>query len=110
MPVNKPWGSYRDLYRKDEIVLKKINVEPKQRLSLQMHEHRSEFWIVTEGECLCEIDKDIYRLKKWDSIKIKEGQHHRLINDTPNPCEITELQFGHCNEDDIVRIEDDYRR
>ena len=108
--IKKAWGSYTDLYRTEDIVLKKISVDPKQRLSLQTHEKRSEFWVVTKGECLCELGDTVTRLKKWDTIQINNKQEHRLINDSNNSCEVTELQFGYCSEDDIVRIEDDYNR
>ena len=108
--VNKPWGKYEDLYRTDEVVLKKITVDPKQRLSLQAHNHRAEFWVVTDGECLCEVGPNVWRLRKWGTIHIERGHAHRLINDTSEPCEITEFQFGLCQEDDITRYEDDYSR
>jgi mannose-6-phosphate isomerase-like protein (cupin superfamily) len=110
MGVEKPWGKYEDLYREDDVVLKKIIVDPKQRLSLQTHLQRAEFWVVTDGECLCELGPNIQRLKKWDTIHIEAGQPHRLINDTNDPCEVTELQFGLCTESDIIRYEDDYSR
>ena len=108
--VKKAWGWYTDLYRRENIVLKTICVHPKQRLSLQTHEKRSEFWVVTDGECLCELGQAVTRLKKWDTIQIKNGQEHRLINDSNDSCEVTELQFGFCHENDIIRIEDDYGR
>lgn len=109
-PVIKPWGKYEDMYREDEVVLKKITVNPKQRLSLQAHNHRAEFWVVTDGECLCEIGPNVWRLKKWGAIHIERGYLHRLINDTNETCEITEFQFGLCQEKDITRYEDDYSR
>lgn len=114
--VEKPWGKYEDLYRAHNIVLKKITVNPKSRLSLQFHYKRNEFWVVTKGVCLCEVYDNIhrlynvYRLYEGDAIKIEIGTAHRLINDGLDPCEITELQYGECEEHDIVRHEDDYNR
>ena len=108
--VEKPWGKYEDICREDGVVLKKIIVNPKQRLSLQTHQQRAEFWVVVDGECLCELGPNIQRLKKWDTIQIEIGQLHRLINDTNEPCEVIELQFGLCIESDIIRHEDDYSR
>ena len=105
--VNKPWGKYEDLYRTDEVVLKKITVDPKQRLSLQAHNHRAEFWVVTDGECLCEVGPNVWRLRKWGTIHIERGHAHRRINDTSAPCE---FKLGLCQEDDITRYEDDYSR
>lgn len=108
--VQKPWGKYADIHRTDKLVLKVITVNPKQRLSLQSHNKRSEFWVVTSGQCLCEIDGTTYHMEQGMCISIGCGQHHRLINDTHYLCEITELQWGICEEEDIIRYEDDYGR
>jgi mannose-6-phosphate isomerase-like protein (cupin superfamily) len=116
--IFKPWGKYEDIFRSDGLVLKKITVDPKQRLSLQSHEGRSEFWVVTKGECLCETtsckfeggETTINRIRLGGCVIIRLGELHRLINDTPRECEVTELQWGNCREDDIHRLEDDYSR
>lgn len=109
--ITKPWGSYRDLYRTDDIVLKTITVNPKSRLSLQSHSKRNEFWVVVKGNCICELNDNVYRLHKGDRIQISVYDNHRLINDGILPCEIVELQYGElCDEDDILRLEDDYSR
>lgn len=116
--IYKPWGKYEDIFRSNGLVLKKITVDPKQRLSLQNHLGRSEFWVVVDGECLCEIGgskfrhspRDIKRIKKGGYIVIEKGEVHRLINDTPRECQVVELQWGDCKEDDIHRLEDDYAR
>ena len=114
----KPWGKYEDIFRSDELVLKKITVDPKQRLSLQNHLKRSEFWVVTKGECLCETGvgefrdspRDMRRLRVGECIVVARGEVHRLINDTPRECQVVELQWGDCKEGDIHRLEDDYER
>lgn len=108
--VDKPWGSYTDYFRTDNLVFKTIEVNPKQRLSLQYHEERQEIWVVMEGECLCENNGAIHRLRKANWISIVQGDIHRLINDTTEKCVIAELQFGKCSEQDITRLEDDYNR
>ena len=108
--VDKPWGSYTDYFRADNLVFKTIEVNPKQRLSLQVHKERAEIWVVVEGECLCEINEDVHRLRKGNWISIEQGNVHRLINDTTEKCVIAELQFGKCFEQDIIRLEDDYNR
>jgi mannose-6-phosphate isomerase-like protein (cupin superfamily) len=106
----KPWGGYEDIHREDGVVLKRIYIEPKSRLSLQSHNFRSEFWVVTKGECICENNKTLSRLLPGDHVHIEAYDIHRLINDGLEQCEILELQYGHCSEDDIVRHEDDYNR
>jgi mannose-6-phosphate isomerase-like protein (cupin superfamily) len=113
--TNKPWGSYTDYFRDDNVVFKTIEVSPKQRLSLQTHEERAEIWVVMEGECLCEINENVRRLGRGETLDsnwifIQQGDVHRLINDTTEKCVIAELQFGKCSEQDIVRLEDDYNR
>jgi mannose-6-phosphate isomerase-like protein (cupin superfamily) len=108
--VDKPWGFYTDYFRADNLVFKTIEVNPKQRLSLQVHKERAEIWVVVEGECLCEINEDVHRLRKGNWISIEQGNFHRLINDTTEKCVIAELQFGKCFEQDIIRLEDDYNR
>jgi mannose-6-phosphate isomerase-like protein (cupin superfamily) len=118
----KPWGKYEDIFRSDELVLKKITVDPKQRLSLQNHLKRSEFWVVTKGECLCETGvgerdtrfrdspRNVRRLRVGECVVVACGEVHRLINDTPRECQVVELQWGDCKEGDIHRLEDDYER
>jgi mannose-6-phosphate isomerase-like protein (cupin superfamily) len=116
--VDKPWGNYSDLYRDKNLVLKKITVNPKSRLSLQYHNLRSEFWIVMKGCCICETyngqkyfdECSLKRLCPGDTVQISMAQTHRLINDSNEPCEIAELQYGDCDEEDIFRLEDDYNR
>jgi len=114
----KPWGRYEDLYRSENLVLKKITVNPKSRLSLQSHENRMEYWIVVKGNCICEKNSNdeydnnfsLTRMYCGDTIEIHHNDTHRLINDGTQPCEIIELQYGICDEEDIFRYEDDYNR
>lgn len=111
MPTEvKPWGEYTDLFRHQEYVLKTITVAPKQRLSLQTHKDRAEFWVCLSGEPLVEIDDEIKRLLPRQTIEIPRRACHRLINDGVEPVVILELQHGYCNEWDIQRLEDDYDR
>jgi mannose-6-phosphate isomerase-like protein (cupin superfamily) len=108
--IEKPWGSYQDIHREDTLVLKRIYIQPKQRLSLQSHRNRSEFWIVAKGECIAEVDSHLYRLSTGATMLVKKYAEHRIINDGTDPCEIIELQYGQCLEVDITRYEDDYNR
>lgn len=108
--VDKPWGHYSDIVRTEDYVLKMISVKPKERLSLQRHTYRAEFWVVMEGRPLVEIGNEVKRLRHLDTVKIDTYQEHRLINDTNRFVVILELQYGACDENDITRLEDDYDR
>jgi len=106
----RPWGEFHILYESD-CKIKKIIVHPQHRLSLQSHQHREEYWIVSLGEGKCQLDDSIQSIKKGDVIIIKKYQKHRLINDSSENLEIIEIQMGnYFGEDDIVRYEDDYNR
>lgn len=108
--TEKPWGSYQDIHREETLVLKRIYVQPKQRLSLQSHKSRCEIWLVTKGECIAQINNSLTRLSAGSHVSINKYDEHRIINDGTEPCEIVELQYGYCLESDIIRFEDDYNR
>jgi len=109
--VNRPWGWYDSVDEGERFKVKRIQVKPGASLSLQMHHHRAEHWIVVKG--LAEVtngDKIIF-LKENESTYIPQGQKHRLSNPGTDPLEIIEVQSGtYLGEDDIVRFEDIYRR
>ena len=109
--VTKPWGSYKTYEKLDDYLVKRISVKPGESLSLQSHEHRSEFWVVSKGIAKVTIEDKTYLLKEKDSIQIPILSKHRLENDTQNLLEIIEIQFGKIlSEDDIKRYEDKYQR
>lgn len=108
--VRKPWGSYTDFYRTDNVVFKTISVTPNSRLSLQSHNGRNEFWVVVSGECVCQLDDAEFKMTEGDVILIPKTSVHRLCNRSSTMCVVAELQYGACNEDDIIRYEDDYKR
>ena len=91
--------------------IKSILVKPKQRLSLQKHYHRNEHWIVVSGSAIVQIgDKEIF-LRENEQTYIPMGEIHRLTNPGLIDLIIVEIQVGqYLGEDDIVRIEDDYKR
>jgi mannose-1-phosphate guanylyltransferase/mannose-6-phosphate isomerase len=109
--VNRPWGWYDSVDEGERFKVKRIQVKPGASLSLQMHHHRAEHWIVVKG--LAEVtngDKIIF-LKENESTYIPQGQKHRLSNPGTEPLEIIEVQTGsYLGEDDIVRFEDVYKR
>lgn len=113
--IDKPWGYYTSLYEgklSDRLLqIKTLVVNKGQRLSLQSHQHRKEYWLVVDGNPTVEIDHSLRDYYIGDLIKINPGQQHRLSNSFTTPVVIVEVQTGkYLGEDDIVRYEDDYNR
>ncbi len=109
--VHQPWGSYQSLEIGNRYQVKRIVVKAGGRLSLQMHHHRAEHWVVVRGTAQVTIEKEIKILHENESIYIPIGTRHRLENPGKIDLELIEVQTGsYLGEDDIVRIEDDYRR
>ena len=91
--------------------MKKLEIFPKHRLSLQYHNHRSEHWLVVEGRANVYIDGNIKILKSGESIDVPQKSHHYIENLTSKPLIIIETQLGdYFGEDDIVRLDDPYER
>ena len=106
----RPWGFYDVLHREPGIQIKRIYVEPGKRLSLQTHAHRSEHWYVIDGFGFVTIDDQVFELTPGDSVTIDVGEKHRVEGRNVGITFI-EIQKGDIiDEDDIVRIEDDYGR
>ena len=92
-------------------MVKKIIVKPGESLSLQMHNHRTEHWIVVDGTAVVEINGEENILNKNESIYIPLGSKHRLSNNCKEPLILIEVQSGnYLGEDDIIRFEDKYGR
>ena len=109
--VHRPWGSYQSVDNGDRHQVKRIIVKPGNRLSLQKHHHRSEHWIVVRGAALVTVDDRVKTVHENESIYIPIGAVHRLENPGKIQLELIEVQTGsYLGEDDIIRIEDDYRR
>ena len=107
----RPWGEYQVLYDGDDCKVKKITVNPGQRLSLQYHFKRREQWTVITGELTVIIDNNRLTVFEGRSIFIPLGAVHRAWNRTDKPVSFIEVQTGsYFGEDDIVRVEDDYNR
>jgi mannose-1-phosphate guanylyltransferase/mannose-6-phosphate isomerase len=107
----RPWGSYTVLEEGERYKIKRIVVNPNERLSLQMHYHRSEHWVVVKGAAKVTIgDKEI-NIHENESVYVPKSTLHRLENPGKVPLEIIEVQNGeYVGEDDIVRVEDVYGR
>ncbi|MBR2525375.1 mannose-1-phosphate guanylyltransferase/mannose-6-phosphate isomerase [bacterium] len=109
--VYRPWGYYTVIAQGNGFLTKKIHVNPKQKLSLQSHNHRSEHWVVALGEATVIKGDDTLTLHTGQSVDIAVGEKHSLQNLTNEDVEIIELQQGSILlEEDIVRYEDMYGR
>jgi mannose-6-phosphate isomerase len=107
----RPWGTYTVLEENRSYKIKRIEVNPGHRLSLQMHHHRSEHWIVVSGTAKVTCGEKDSIINVNESTFIPIGFNHRLENPGVIPLIIIEVQSGeYLGEDDIVRFEDDYRR
>ncbi len=111
LKVHRPWGSYQSLDQGKRYQVKRIVVKQGGRLSLQMHHHRAEHWIVVRGTARVTIGDTVKFLHENESIYVPSGARHRLENPGKIDLELIEVQTGsYLGEDDIVRIEDDYHR
>ena len=107
----RPWGRWRVLETGEGFCVKRIEVEPGHRLSLQYHHPRFEDWIVVSGEGLVECDRERIVVKTGDRVRIPLLSHHRISNPGSIMLVVIEVQHGALlDENDIVRIEDDYAR
>lgn len=107
----RPWGFFENIKQDEGFQIKRIVVNPKQRLSLQYHNQRSEHWIVVRGSIITDIGEDKKTLFTNDSLYIPKGVKHRIQNVCDDVAVLIEVQVGnYLGEDDIVRLEDDYGR
>jgi len=109
--VYRPWGSYTVLEDSDFFKIKRVTVRPGKKLSLQLHHHRSEHWVVVSGTAEVELNGETRLLRQGESTFVRTGMKHRLKNPGVIPLEVIEVQLGeYLEEDDIVRFEDDFGR
>lgn len=109
--VHRPWGWYETISMGARYQVKRIQVSPGERLSLQLHHHRAEHWIVVQGTARVTCGENVFLLSENESTYIPLGKQHRLENPGTIPLEIIEVQSGsYLGEDDIVRFEDRYGR
>ena len=109
--VYRPWGHYLSVVEDNRWQVKLIQVKPGEKLSLQMHHHRSEHWVVVSGTAKVEVDNKLEILSENQSIYIPLGSKHRLSNPGQINLTLIEVQSGsYVGEDDIVRFEDKYGR
>jgi len=111
LKVHRPWGNYQSIDAGLRHQVKRIVVKPGGRLSLQKHHHRAEHWIVVRGTARVTVNDLVRNVHENESIYIPIGAVHRLENPGKIMLELIEVQTGsYFGEDDIIRIEDDYRR
>lgn len=111
LTAHRPWGTYTVLEDTPGYKIKRIVVNPGKRLSLQKHFHRNEHWIVVSGTATVTVGNEIKYIRPNESTYIKMGEVHRLSNEGKIPVILIEAQVGeYTGEDDIVRMEDDFKR
>jgi len=109
--VAKPWGNYEVLRVEDGFQVKRIEVNPAHRLSLQKHARRAEKWTITKGNGVVTLDDQQILVTPGSVIEVPMESKHRIENTGNQPLIFIEVQLGdYLGEDDIERIEDDYRR
>jgi mannose-1-phosphate guanylyltransferase / mannose-6-phosphate isomerase len=107
----RPWGFYEGLILGDRFQVKRIQVTPGAKLSLQKHFHRAEHWVVVKGTAIVTRDHETLMVRETESVYLPLGCVHRMENPGKIPLELIEVQVGsYTGEDDIVRIEDTYGR
>lgn len=107
----RPWGTWEVIDCGDTFCVKRIKVTPGSKLSLQLHHHRAEHWIIVKGEAEVTLGEEIFTKKMDEHIFIPIGAKHRIENKTNSDVEFIEVQAGdELDENDIVRLEDIYGR
>jgi mannose-6-phosphate isomerase-like protein (cupin superfamily) len=106
----RPWGRWEECLNEPGYRLKRIIVHPGQRLSLQKHKHRNEYWVIVQGHGKFTLAESETPVSPGDTAFIPMGEWHRVENDRTEILVIIETEIGKCTEDDIIRKEDDYGR
>lgn len=107
----RPWGTFQVLDEADTYKVKRITVDPGQRLSYQFHHRRAEHWVVVTGRAEVTLDDVVHELVAGQVIEVGLGVKHRIQNPGPDVLTFVEVQTGdYFGEDDIVRLDDDYGR
>lgn len=108
---DRPWGSFEILHEEDQLKVKRIIVKPEKRLSLQSHKHRSENWVIIQGNALVTVNEEKIPRSVNQAVYIPAGAKHRIANPGTEEVILIEVQTGtYLGEDDIVRYQDDFNR
>ncbi len=109
--VHRPWGYYSTIINSKDYLIKQIIILPKQSISLQSHNHRSEHWIILDGIADIQVGRKKIKLKKYESTLVPIKKKHKITNNYTKPLIILETQLGNkLSEKDIIRYEDQYNR
>ena len=106
----RPWGDWEILDASEEYIVKRLRMTPHNQFSLQLHNHRTEHWIIAEGTATITLDDKVFEAPQGTHIFVDKGQKHRMANNTEDTLICIEVQAGDTSEDDIVRFEDAYGR
>jgi mannose-6-phosphate isomerase len=106
---HRPWGWFEQFNKNAQCTVKLIHVKAGSRLSLQYHTKRREFWKVVKGPAVVQINDETFTGKAGDEFEIPIGAKHRLAAKAADAL-VLEISYGHFDEDDIIRIEDDFGR
>lgn len=106
----RPWGNFQQFTLNEATTVKIITVAPGARLSLQTHEQRAEFWQVLDGPIDVMVGDETWSAQTGEQIWVAQGSVHRMGNSSDRPGRVLEIGYGTFDEDDIVRLEDDYQR
>jgi mannose-6-phosphate isomerase len=108
--VERPWGRFQQFTHDEPVTVKTITVDPGCRLSLQRHRERAELWQVLDGPLDITLGERQWSAAPGELVWVAQGAVHRIGNSGPRPGRVLEVAFGHFDEDDIERLEDDYAR
>lgn len=108
--VERPWGTFRQFCLNEGTTVKIITVSPGRRLSLQHHARRGELWQVLEGTVEVTLGHKTWLATQGELVWVRQGMLHRLSNPGRQTARVLEIAFGDFDEEDIVRIEDDFDR
>ena len=108
--VERPWGDFRQFVSNEPVTVKIITVQPGHRLSLQRHEHRGEMWQILDAPMDITVGERTWSAQPGEMVWVPWGSVHRMGNSGSEPGRLLEVAFGHFDENDIERLEDDYSR
>ena len=107
----RPWGNYQVLHASPGFQVKRVELNPASRLSLQLHNKREELWTIVAGEGIAVVNDQEIKVKRGSTVQVPAGVKHRIGNTGTSPLVFVEVQLGdYLGEDDIVRFQDDYNR
>jgi mannose-6-phosphate isomerase-like protein (cupin superfamily) len=108
--AERPWGTFQQFVSNEQVTVKIITVQPGHRLSLQKHDHRGEMWQVLDVPIDVTVDGRTWAAAPGETVWVPRGALHRMGNSGEVPGRLLEVAFGHFDEGDIERLQDDYAR